>query len=358
MKYLIDLSCQTDVLLFKGLKRKLEEHGHQVFVTTRHFMDIEALAVKHGMRPHQIGWHGDDLYMKLKAGAERIRGLADYIYNDIGMDLAVISNSNPEICRVGYGLGLKVFSWNDSPDLQVAQTKLTAPLSDWIFTPWVVPKRCFEYMGVPHDRVFQYGALFPMAWLPEVEVNQSILGDLALERGDTLVTFRESETKSAYLSRRDLAVSAVKALAQKYPRWQFVTHPRYSVQDLYRKMGWVPDNVHVFAEPIDTHSLLAMSDLFISGGGTMTIEAAYYGTPCISTREKTTYYDHFLIQEKLAERAETVEGAVELAERLMGVPSAGLEEPEDPFLKRTREVFSKMKYPLDEIVSILEGEHG
>jgi hypothetical protein len=351
-KYLIDLSCETDVFLFKRLALKLQERGHRVYITTRNFMSIYDLACKEGLNPvTTLGSHGGKtLYGKLMAGAERIQLLAK-MANDIDLT-GVISNSNPEVCRVGFGLGLKVFTWNDSPDLQEAQTRLTAPLSDWIFTPWIVPKEHFTHLGVPPARVFQYRALFPMAWLPYEKVNYEI-HEQSFE--SPALVFRESETKSAYLEGRDLAVESVKILASKHPDWHFYTRPRYSLEELLNKIGELTPNITIYSRPIDMGSLLSKSHAFIGGGGTMCIEAAYYGTPVISTRSKSTYYERFLEEHGLIRKASNVAEVVKLVEQLV---IEGWEEHHARLQKRAKEVFSKMEYPLDEIVSILEAEEG
>lgn len=346
MKYLIDLSCPTDVYLYKGLKAELEKRGHSVHLVTRGYMGDQMVKLaKHvGLDAVPIGCHGGkNRYSKLIAGATRIHLLANYVKNIMGLDdlKGVVSSANPETCRVGFGLGVNVYTWNDSPDLQVAQSRLTTPISDWIFTPWLVPNDFFTVIGYDLPHVFQYDTLFPMAWLPDIKTNPNILADFNYDLDNPLVFFRESETQSAYLGKRDLAIEAVKALAEKHPDWQFATRIRYSRKAFEDKMKHIPYNVDVFNQAIDLHSFLAKSSLFISGGGTMTIEAVYYGTPTISTREKTTFYEKYLIDRNVLKRGETVEEVVTFAE--------------DMIVKRVKlKDFDTMHYPLKEIADILE----
>lgn len=86
----------------------------------------------------------------------------------------------------------------------------------------------------------------------------------------------------------------------------------------------------------------------------MSIEAAYYGTPVISTRGKTTYYEKFLISHDLVHRTVFPQSAVRLAERF--IKSASSREPLRAWSpERTPRIFAEMNYPLFEIVSILEG---
>lgn len=350
MKYLIDLSCPTDCYLFKGLAEELAKRGHEVHLVTRGYPgdQMNQLSAHLGLKPVSLGIHGGDtLYGKLAASAERTLLLATHIVHGIGLEdfKGVISNSNPETCRVGFGLGVNVYSWNDSPDLQVAQTRLTAPLSTWIFTPWIVPISDLS-IDSKLTLVFRYRALYPMAWLPDIKTDPDILDKLELDPDKPVIAFRESETMAAYLGERDLAVEAVKALAEKHPDWQFAARPRYSRVELERKMGAIPSNVHVYADAIDLHSLLAKSSLFLGGGGTINIEAAYYGVPVISTRAKTTHYERYLVDEKMVKRVETVEDAVESAETRVELYQRGL-RPNNKVLKDT-------KYPLEEIATILE----
>jgi predicted glycosyltransferase len=81
-----------------------------------------------------------------------------------------------------------------------------------------------------------------------------------LDRHRPVVVCRETEWQSTYVE-GDIVGQVAAALQRRHPRWQVISIPRYRPHPMY-----------------DVPSLLAQADLFIGGGGTMCIEAAYYGT--------------------------------------------------------------------------------
>lgn len=342
MKFLVDLTCEGGALLFGSLIYKLREKGHEVHITSRHYDKANQLQKSLGLKVNVIGRHGGvSLHGKLTAYAFRVRHLADYLTNhDID---AVISNAGPEACRSGYGLGLKVFTWNDMPEAE-AQTRLTVPLSTWVFTPWNVPKEEFTKYGISKDHVYQYPALYPMAWLPNITVDDKIIEKLGLNPQQPVIVFRESEYRAAYLlDKRLIVIPTVHALAEKHRNWQFVTRARYDTKELKSQLTGAP-NIHIFDMPIDLQSLLAKADLLIGGGATMNIEAAYYGTTVIACRPIEVRYERFLIQEGLAVKARSSDHVTEIVDKLLGKRNDEL----------ARKVFGKMIYPIEDIIKVME----
>jgi len=342
MKFLVDLTCEGGALLFYSLIRRLQEKGHEVYITSRHYDKANELQKSLGLKASIIGRHGGaSLYGKLRAYALRVERLADYLIEH-NVD-AVVSNAGPEICRVGYGLGLKVFTWNDMPEAE-AQTRLTVPLSTWVFTPWIIPKEEFTKYGISGGHIYQYPALYPMAWLPNIKVDDKIVQKLALSSENPIILFRESEGRAAYLlDKKSIVLSAVRTLAEKHRGWQFISRARYDAGELKSELKDLP-NTYIFDEPIDMQSLLAKADFLIGGGATMNIEAAYYGTPVIACRQIEVRYERFLIQAGLAIKAHSDRHIVELAERVLGNRNDDL----------ARRVFGRMHYPLEEIIEIME----
>ncbi|GAG93138.1 unnamed protein product, partial [marine sediment metagenome] len=225
-KILIDLTCEGGALLFNSMIRNLKERGHEVHVTSRRYEKANQLQKKLGLDVTVLGEHGGaSLYGKLMSYAERVKLLGDYLAsNDID---SVISNAGPSVCRAGYGLGLKVYTWNDMPEAE-AQTRLTIPLSTWVFTPWIIPLGEFTKYGITEERIFQYQSLYPLMWLPEIKVNKYILDDLGLDPDRPVIVFRESERRAAYLlGREPIVIQSVRTLAEKYPEKQFITRSRY-----------------------------------------------------------------------------------------------------------------------------------
>ncbi|UYP01425.1 DUF354 domain-containing protein [Oceanotoga sp. DSM 15011] len=88
-------------------------------------------------------------------------------------------------------------------------------------------------------------------------------------------------------------------------------HPRYnsfeSVEQFDKNRVKVIEN-----EAVDSTSIAAFSDLFIGGGGTINIEAAYYGTPVISLKPVITLYEDYMLKNELTHRPKDLNNIEEI----------------------------------------------
>jgi predicted glycosyltransferase len=163
--------------------------------------------------------------------------------------------------------------------------------------------------------VFRYRSLDPLAWLDGHDDGRSN----GTDGTRTTVVFREEESEAAYLSgTAPVLTDAVNLLAARHPEWMFVGVPRYSPERLRQRLQGA--NVTVLTQAVDSAALLARADLFLGGGGTMNIEAAFFGTPAVCCRPLTCAYETWLIERKLAFKPPelTVAAVVRMAELLQG----------------------------------------
>ncbi len=58
--------------------------------------------------------------------------------------------------------------------------------------------------------------------------------------------------------------------------------------------------------------------MLIGGGGTMNLEASYFGIPVISTRSLTLYHDKYLIDNNLMVHISTEDEALKTINKLLG----------------------------------------
>ena len=65
---------------------------------------------------------------------------------------------------MSFGLGIKHYCFNDSPHA-TAVSKLTVPLADLLFCPWVIPYSAWNRFGIPKTNIVRYKGLDPVAWL-------------------------------------------------------------------------------------------------------------------------------------------------------------------------------------------------
>jgi hypothetical protein len=270
-------------MLFAELSERLKHRGHRVFNVTRRYREVTRLLELKGLEARVIGEHGGkELTRKLKASAARILELASY-FEEVDPDVAV-SFSSPEMARVSYGLGVPHICINDSPHAE-AVARLTIPLSAKLLTPKVIPKEAWTRYGITEEKIRQYNALDPWAWLRDFKPDIQVIRDLDLSTSRLIITVRPEEEYAAYLlgrtERETGIIPVIEYLLEKRDDAQIVAIPRYEeqIEVLRDRFG---DRIVICSSPIDGPSLLYYTSIFIGGGGTMTAEAALLGVPTFS----------------------------------------------------------------------------
>ncbi|RLI03519.1 lipid-A-disaccharide synthase [Candidatus Bathyarchaeota archaeon] len=283
MRIIIDILTPKQCMLFLKLSEKLRRNGHTVFNVSREYRDVVNLLKLKGLKAKIIGKHGGkELASKLKASAHRIIDLATY-FEEVDPDIAV-SFSSPEMARVSFGLGVPHICINDSPHAE-AVARLTIPLSAKLLTPKMIPRQAWTRYGISQERIKQYNALDPWAWLKDFTPDENVLSELGLSRSKPILTFRPEEEFAAYLAGKTQGKTGVipvieQVLAER-DDVQIVAIPRYTEQlEVLRES--FQDRIIVSHSSIDGPSLLYYTTIFIGGGGTMTTEAALLGVPTFS----------------------------------------------------------------------------
>ncbi len=284
MKIWFDILTPKHTLFFEPLYRELSRDGHSLLITTRRYREaVEALQLR--KLPFRIvGAHGGGTKIgKLLAGGARVVKLARII--DEWKPNTAISVSSPEAARVAFGLGVPHVAANDSPhSWRVA--RLSVPLSDYICSPWIFPRRVWLAYGAPSHGVISYKALDAAVWLKRHKPNPTVLKKLSLKKDKPIILLRTEESFASYLegkSSDDKPVIApvVRELLKLRLGAQIVISTRYGRQALVLRQEF-GDKARVVDHIVDSTSLLYYSTAFIGSGGTMTVEAALLGRPTIS----------------------------------------------------------------------------
>lgn len=304
MKVFIDILTPKQCMLFANVSECLRREGHQVFAATRKYREANQLLEIKGIAARVVGKHGGGgLKDKLEASAQRTLELAS-IVDELQPDVAV-SFSSPETARVAFGLHIPHVCLNDSPHSE-AVARLTVPLSSLLLTPKLIPKTAWTKFGITADRVIQYNAIDPWAWLKDFKQDKKILKQLDLTDSKPIVVFRTEESFASYLLTRSskalVWTSLLEDLLKSKVDFQAVILPRYENQIdlLTEKFG---QRAKVCRSIIDAPSLLAYASVFIGAGGTMTAEAALLGTPTFSCYPgKPFLIENFLIRSGLVVR--------------------------------------------------------
>jgi hypothetical protein len=306
MKVWLDILTPKQANLLGELHRRLESKGFKTFLTTREYREVNELLQLKGLKATPIGRHGGEkLEEKLVESSKRVLTLAKMVAEQ-NVDVA-ISFSSPEAARVAFGLKIPHYCISDSPHAE-AVSRLTIPLSQKLFTPWIIPVHVWTRYGINPRAVVRYRALDPIAWLPNYKKNAKALDALNLDLSKPIIVVRTPEEYASYLSdRHSSIVSKVTDTVAKITEVndessQIVILPRYDFQgERFRKRFGsrviVPEHV------IDSPSLMQVSSVFLGGGGTMTAEAALLGVPVISYYPgDATFVERFLIDYGLVER--------------------------------------------------------
>jgi hypothetical protein len=306
MKVWIDILTPKQANFLGELHRRLEARGLKTFLTTREYREVNQLLELKGLKSTLVGRHGGGkLKDKLVESSKRISALSEIVEEE-KPDVA-ISFSSPEAARVSFGFKIPHYCISDSPHAE-AVSKLTIPLSQKLFTPWIIPIHAWTRYGITSRDVVRYRALDPVVWLPGYKSSTKALDALNIDRSKPILTIRPPEEFAAYLSERNFSITdkvtdvVSKILDLDAQNSQIVVLPRYDVQkDRFRKR--FGDRVIVPDHIIDSISLIGASSVFLGGGGTMTAESALLGVPAISYYPgDPTFVEKFLINYGLVER--------------------------------------------------------
>jgi len=345
LRFWIDSLTPKHALFFEPLYRQLRGEGHELLITTRKYREAEQTLRLRKLPFTVVGEHGGGTpFGKLLASGSRVVRLAELVgkwHPDVG-----VSFSSPEAARVAFGLGVPHVSANDSPhSWRVA--RLSIPLSRYVCSPWIIPKKVWFSFGAWRDGVFQYKALDAAAWLKRQKPDPRILRNLGLDNDRPIIVLRTEESYATYLEgkasdRRPVIGPVIDRILRLKLDVQMVVSTRYGEQapTLRRKFG---DKVQVLDKIVDTTSLLSYSAMFIGSGGTMTVEAALLGKPAVSCFPgMRTLYMKYLEKKHLMKTIHSPNKIARVVSDTLSSPDETVEEGE-----RGRRLLEWMEDPIN-----------
>jgi len=320
-----DIVTPKAVLFFIPIIKRIEGKNGQILVTAREsngYTEVVELLKLYKINFFNLGgFGGSELRSKLAASLERQIALSEFIKNF--KVKALISLCSVDANRVAFGLGIPIINFYDIPlsdhktnfKRALPQARLTLPLSKFVFHPFVVPKEVFLRMALEEDQIISYNFIDPLIWLKDFSPNKDYVRKfLGINFDKPVIVIREEEYKASYVLKKiPILYEAIFELNKKIDA-DFVIIPRYESKYLKEIFPWaiIPERKFI------VQHLLAFADLFIGGGGTMNIEATYFGTPTISTRSFVSHYDKYVIEKGLMVWAQTKEEVIENALKMLG----------------------------------------
>jgi uncharacterized protein len=278
----VDITAPAHVLVFRPLIQLLRERGDEVEVTAREYAQTVQLLELHGIEAELIGRHGGRSRLgKLGTMATRMAGLHRWARGR-HFDAALAHGSH-HLTLTARALGIPSSTTFDY-EFATLQHQLGCRAANLVVVPDSIPPARLERYGVRPPKLRQYPGLKEEYYLGDFEPDTDVLEPLGLDRdGDrVLVVVRTPPDIALYHRGSNQLFAQVLDDLGRRGEVQAVVLPRTPEQrDFVRRLNLpsvvVPDRA------VDAQSLIALSDLVVSAGGTMNREAVALGVPVYTT---------------------------------------------------------------------------
>jgi len=284
MKIWLDALTPKQLLFFNSFRNRIKNRKKvKIWFTSRDYEQVTPLIkiLELEKEIEIIGsFGGETLEGKLSSSIERMNKLKNRVFEE-KPDI-VISSGSIEASRIAYGLSIPHICISDSPHSPIYP--LSLPISKILFTPWIIPKKEWIIHGIKKEKIHYYKALDPIAWLIDFSPNKSVLKNIGINHDEPYILVRPPEVFASYLLNINhpyfLLFYLLKKLPKIFPDFKIVIMNRYLNQaKFFKNLG---KNFILLNKVIEGTSLIFYSSLVISGGGTITQEAALLGIPTIS----------------------------------------------------------------------------
>jgi uncharacterized protein len=276
----MDMTAPAHVLVFRPLIRILRERGDEVEITARDYAQTLELLELHGIEAEVFGTHGGRSRIgKARSLTSRLGALRRWAKGR-GFD-AGLAHGSHELTITARRLG---FPSSTTFDYEFAwlQHQLGCRAATYVVVPEAIPPGRLRPYGVRPPKLRQYPGLKEEYYLSDFEPDRSVLDVLGLGGEPTLVVVRTPPDVSLYHRRSNPLFPQVLEHLGRQEDVQVVVLPRTKEQGAYVRSLELPAVV-VPDRAVDAQSLIALSDLVVSAGGTMNREAAALGVPVYTT---------------------------------------------------------------------------
>ena len=279
MRVWVDLTNSPHVLVMRPLIDAMRADGHAVEVTARDFAQTLELCERFGIEHTAIGRHRGERLASKAAGLFARSGALVRWARGRRFDVAMGHGSND----VSVAAALLRIPAATAFDYEFAaqQHHVNCRLCRVVMVPEAIPPERLARYGAGPAKLRRYAGLKEEYYLANFEPDESVFGELGLDRERPLVVVRTPPEVSLYHRfENPLFREVLERLAASDA--QAVVLPRTPDQrQEVRRLGafTVPERA------VDAQSLVAFADLVISAGGTMNREAVALGTPVYTTFE-------------------------------------------------------------------------
>ena len=195
-------------------------------------------------------------------------------------DLAVAHGSN-DLALAAKALGVPEVNTFDY-EWATKQHQIGCRLARRVITPEAIPPERLRRYGVGPEKLRQYPGLKEEYYLADFEPDAGVLDALGVDRRRVVLVLRPPPDVSLYHRRSNKLFPAVLDAVGHREDVHAVVVPRTERQRAHVRALHFPSLI-VPDTAVDAQSLIALSDLVVSAGGTMNREAVALGTPVYTT---------------------------------------------------------------------------
>ncbi len=280
MRVWLDLTAPAHVLVFRPLVRILRDRGAEVEITARDYAQTLQLLELHGIEAEVFGSHGGRSRLgKARALTSRLGRLRRWAKGR-SFDAALAHGSH-ELTITARRLGIPSSTTFDY-EFAWLQHQLGCRAATYVVVPDAIPPERLRPYGVRPPKLRQFPGLKEEYYLSDFEPDRSVPDSLGLDPDRTLVVVRTPPDVSLYHRTSNPLFPQVLDHLGHQEDVQVVVLPRTQEQGAYVRGLELPAVV-VPERAVDAQSLIGLSDLVVSAGGTMNREAAALGVPVYTT---------------------------------------------------------------------------
>jgi predicted glycosyltransferase len=282
MRIWIDLDNSPHAHFFAPIVRRLEKAGYEVVITARRFGQVEEIAQSHGLRYVVIGRHRTPRFFFMRAMATVVRALRLALYGLRRRPAIAVNHGSRAHVIAAWLLRIPVLTIYD---YEFVSSAVFSRMATKILLPDAIPASTLELQHIDTRKVIRYPGFKENVYLSGLRISTAVLDDLKLDPRRLIITVRPPATWAHYHNDHSevLFRTLVERLREEEDS-QVIVLPRTREQGetLRNSYGMRSPPFRVFDHAVDALSLMAHSDAVLSGGGTMTREAAILGTPAYS----------------------------------------------------------------------------
>ena len=277
----VDLTNPAHVVVQRPLVELLESGGHEVTLTARPLSHTTELLDDWGHPYTAIGQHGGASRAGKALAAVSRTAKAFAFARGKGFDYG-LAHGSTDLPPVGRVLGIPNTTMFDYEWARL-QHELNCRLATRVLVPDAIPAERLALYGARPPKLVRYPGLKEEYYLADFEPDESVLGELGLDREHVIAVVRTAPSYALYLggSENELLPRVLRRLLDEGA--QVVVLARTDEQR--RTLRELDAGLVVPERAVDGRSLAALADLVVSAGGTMIREAAVLGTPVWSIFE-------------------------------------------------------------------------